>query len=499
MELIFQENQVAYLNRIIHETVSLEQTADIIVPDSMSDIDRVVDAFGTVLVRSEECTASGVSVDGVVNAGVLFVGEDGIVQKISAQIPFAVRREFPAQQEECTMQCKCAVRSVDARALNSRKLLVRVGVVCTLSAYAQSDCTCYDLPEAAPNLQLKRTQLPLSVPLALGEKNFVLNEELEMPNGKPMVDRLLKCVYQTQITEQKIVGDKAVFKGEVLLHALYESVDEKLVTCGWNVPFSQYVPLSQELEDCDVLTELALTSAEAEADMQANRILLSVGLLAQCTAFGQRNITLIEDAFCTDAIFEPQYHAFDMVGILDRQVFRDNVTATTDDAMGSVVDAWAYPEEVSRRREDGRMRLELPLNCNVLYLDEQGALQGKTVRTSMSAELALAEHGNCAVTQINLGNIYCSAGGGGLQLRVPTAMTVESSANHHFEAVSGGQIMPLPMQDGRRPSVILRRSDGQEELWQIAKACRTPVKSILEANGLQDETIPDGTMLLIPM
>ena len=145
------------------------------------------------------------------------------------------------------------------------------------------------------------------------------------------------------------------------------------------------------------------------------------------------------------------------------------------------------------------MRLELPLNCNVLYLDEQGALQGKTVRASMSAELALAEHGTCSATQIMIGDIYCSASGGGMQLRVPTAMTVESSANHHFEAVSGGQIMPLPMQEGRRPSVILRRTDAQEELWQIAKACRTPVRSILEANGLQEETIPEGTMLLIPL
>ena len=66
MELVFQEKQVQYLNRIVYETVLLEQTADVIVPDSLTDIDRVVDAFGTVIMRSQECSAQGVSADGMV-------------------------------------------------------------------------------------------------------------------------------------------------------------------------------------------------------------------------------------------------------------------------------------------------------------------------------------------------------------------------------------------------------------------------------------------------
>ena len=126
MELVFQESRLDYLSRILCETVTQEQTAELIVPDSYPDADRVVDAFATALIRSEECTAGAAGVSGSVQAGVLFVTEDGEVQCLQTQIPFSARKEFDTKYDDCTMQCVCAVSGVDARMLNSRKVLVRV-------------------------------------------------------------------------------------------------------------------------------------------------------------------------------------------------------------------------------------------------------------------------------------------------------------------------------------------------------------------------------------
>ena len=51
MELVFQEKQLDYLGRVLDQTVTQELTAEVIVPDSCADADRVVDAFGTLLAR----------------------------------------------------------------------------------------------------------------------------------------------------------------------------------------------------------------------------------------------------------------------------------------------------------------------------------------------------------------------------------------------------------------------------------------------------------------
>lgn len=501
MELIFQEKEVECLQRVFCETVLSEQTADVIVPDAQPDILRVVDAFGTVLIRSTDCAARSASVAGTVQVGAIYVGENGEVRQIRTQIPFAVRRDFDSKQDNCTLQCKCVLRSVDARALNSRKLLVRVGLSCTLTVYAQEKRTVYDLPEAADNLQLKRTTLPLRVPLTLCEKSFVINDELELDGTKPAVENLLKCLCKTQVAEQKAVGDKAVFKGSLLIHALYEDAEGKLNTQEWTVPFSQYVQMEREADEAELSTRLSLRSFEVEADStgESRRLLLSCDVLAQCMAVGQEEFTLVEDAYCTDAVFSPQFAPCEMTAILDRQTFRQTAITGGGEAAQSVVDVWVYCDEADRERTDDGMTLTQPFSCNVLYYDAQGELQGTTLRPTVTVQTALNEDGSCCVAEVNDGEAACSAGSGGVELRLPVEMTVESTASHRLKLVMGGEIGDLPEETEPRPSIILRRAEGNEELWDLAKAYRTSVRSIREANALAADTLDPDTMLLIPL
>ena len=79
------------------------------------------------------------------------------------------------------------------------------------------------------------------------------------------------------------------------------------------------------------------------------------------------------------------------------------------------------------------------------------------------------------------------------------SVTVESGAVHSLHTVCGGEVTPLQEESSRKPALILRRTDGEEELWQIAKECRTSVRSIKEANDLKGSSVPENTLLLIPM
>ena len=299
MELVFQEKQLDYLGRVLDQTVTQELTAEVIVPDSCADADRVVDAFGTLLVRAEECTAGSASVSGEVQAGILFVTEDGRLERLETVIPFSARRGWEGEQSDCRLQCVCRLCSVDARLVHSRKLLVRVGVSCTLTVYAAFARTLHDFPEPAPTLQLRRKRLPLRLPRGLGEKSFSLNEEIEIPASKPPVERLLKCVYALDTAERKTIGNKAVFKGRLTVHILYEAPDGSLQRQETELPFSQFAELEQDLDEGDLTVFLALTSAETEPDGQLDcrRLLLSAGILAQCTVCGEQPVELIEDAY----------------------------------------------------------------------------------------------------------------------------------------------------------------------------------------------------------
>ena len=87
MELVFQEKRMVFPSCVLRQCVSQEQTADLIVPDRLPDCERVLEAFGTVTVRSAEAGADSASVVGTVQAGVLFADADGVPHSLQTQLP----------------------------------------------------------------------------------------------------------------------------------------------------------------------------------------------------------------------------------------------------------------------------------------------------------------------------------------------------------------------------------------------------------------------------
>ena len=51
---------------------------------------------------------------------------------------------------------------------------------------------------------------------------------------------------------------------------------------------------------------------------------------------------------------------------------------------------------------------------------------------------------------------------------------------------------------GVRPSVVIRRVERGEALWDIAKSCGSTVEDICSANGLPAREAAQGELLLIP-
>ena len=468
MELVFQEKRMVFPSCVLRQCVSQEQTADLIVPDRLPDCERVLEAFGTVTVRSAEAGADSASVVGTVQAGVLFADADGVPHSLQTQLPFSVRRELTPSDGALTLQCSVRLTAIDARMLNSRKLLVRATVLCCIEVFSAAEKCLYDIEEPSERLQLRRVELPARMALALGEKRFPVQEELELPEEYPAAAEVLKCTALPEITEQKIVGAKAVFKGCLRIHVLYADADQTLRVYDWTLPFSQYAELERDCEDCRPEALVWLTAFELEPESHGE----------------SRRLFLNEWTLDTQ---------------LDRQSFSLTAQASGECAAGKLVDVSTLPGETHPRREGGSVVLEVPLSCSGLYQDAEGRLQSTLLRTSVSAETAAAGNVDCAVAELRCGEAFCTAAAGALELRLPIALEVSATAQEQLQLVCGGTVSELPPQEQRKPAVILRRTVGDEEVWSVAKGLRASVEAITRANAIDGDVIPDGTMLLIPI
>ena len=129
MELQWNKKACVYLQTDVHQVVNQEQTQEIRLPDGMPDIGRVLCAWGQPTVRSKEWRNDGMSVSGGVAASVLYQPEDGSEPRCAeVWIPFQARWSFPQAKREGSIRTRCLLRSIDARTLSARKLMVRASV-----------------------------------------------------------------------------------------------------------------------------------------------------------------------------------------------------------------------------------------------------------------------------------------------------------------------------------------------------------------------------------
>ncbi len=500
MELVFQEHQMEYLEQLLHETVTQEETAEIIVPDSFPDVNRVVDSFGTLLVREKEVASGSVSLSGGVKAGVLFVPEGSdSPELLEAYLPFTVHKEHDALGQDAHVQCLCRIKEIDARMLNSRKVLIRVSLSCRVIAYGKREVQLFDQEQAEEGVCLKRTTVPMTVALETGEKTFTINDEVDLPDGTPPVDRVLKGLYRVQISEKKMIGNKAVFKGDLIIHTLYLGMDGSCNVYEAALPFSQYVELGRDLDDQEASLWVSFSGAELEPDgqMECHRLLVSLNLLVQCTVTGTQQVTYIEDGYGLTQALEPQWQSVKMTGRLDSQEFSDTLQGALTVPAKSVLDAWGYCDDVMQQRNGERTVLQFGVCCNVLYYDQNDLLQGKMVRTNKTVDMALSSAAFCRpATQIT-GPIAYTAGSNA-EIRCPVVTQAECFAQQEFRGIRGGELQPLPAEEDR-PSVVLRLVGPEESLWSVAKSYRTTVNDILQANDLPSEQLNGQQMLLIPM
>jgi LysM repeat protein len=502
MELVFETKTASRLRPVIHETKSQEETAEINVPDSCPDVGRIVYPSAAAVLRGKECQAGSAALAGGVRAGVVYVPEDGSAPRaLDAWLPFTIRFDQPALSQDTEIAAQARVRSVDARMINSRKILVRVGIGGELDGWEEESESVQSLSQAPDAVQRKIRTYPLVVPAETAEKPFTVSEDIEVPAGKPDVKTVCAFDALPEITEKKIVGNKAVFKGTLYFKALYLAPDDTFAVLEQQIPFSQYCELQNDYDDEELTVLLAVTGTELETDDSgdARKLLLTVNLLAQCLVSARRPMEVCEDAYALKGTLQPEWTEYAADSRLDSQTLRAPVQGSVKGPVRAVVDSAAYLDFPGQERTQNGLRLRVPANVNVLYLDEQGQLQGGSGKAEASCEIALADTALCRPRAALESGGFAAPGTDGAELRFGAIFEADTFAPQKLRNLSGGTYEPKSEKQEDRPSVVVLANREKQDVWNLAKKYGTTEEAIQKANGLTGPEAEAGIMLLIPM
>lgn len=497
MEANFERKVISCLKPVLHQVQNGEQTLEIKLQEGMPDVGQVLMAWGQPILRSKEWQEDQVQFSGGMMVWVLYAPEDSSQpQSVQGWIPFQMRWDLPENTPEGTLRLRCLTRFVDGRSTSPRKILVRAGLAVLAEAVAPEELTAAQPKQRSEKIALLENTYPVRLIKEAGEKTFRLEEELYLPDSVPNIAELITWRLNPRITDQRLLGDKAVLRGNGNLHILYRSEEGQLHNWDFEVPFSQYAELRGEYGS-DARMDMALMPTSLELERRENGNLdLRGAMTAQYQITDKEPLTLVEDAYSPSWELTLQQEDLNPPVVLENR--RENLYGeqTLSSTANVTADTQFLPDFPRQRHSESGVELEYPGQFQVLYYDENGHLQGATAR--WEGRQTLQADANSRILAIPQGSdAQAITGNGRIQLKTELPVELTTTARQTIPMVTGVELGQPKQPDSNRPSLILRRA-GEARLWDIAKASGSTMEAIRRANGLSGEPNPEQ-ILLIPV
>ena len=389
MELAFEQKQRSCLNRTAHLSLAQEQTQELIIPDSHARRRPHAHLLRRAGAAEQDQPRRKSARDGQSARLLPLCRRGGKLQLLTTDVPFTLKLESSDLQELTQSVVRCSVRSADSRLINSRKVLLRISVLVQADGYEPWTEEVRALTDAPACLQQKTQTYSNAVPVETAERAFQVSEELNVPEGRAKIVRLADCMLQPVVTEQNLVGSKAVMKGTANLQLTYLDEQNELRTLSLAVPFSQYCQLQGDYEQNeDVETALLVTGVQLEpVDTETGqKLLFGAGILAQCTVIQPQTLTLCEDAYSTRGDFQPQWQEQEYSMRLDAQTLREPIRPSFPAQASAVLDCRVYPDAMALERTADGVIVHVPLRADTVYTDADGAVQSESFRTEVELQ-----------------------------------------------------------------------------------------------------------------
>ena len=498
MELQFRNDGLDCLREVVWEVKNEEQTQEVKLPDTMPDIGKVLGSWGQVLLRGKEWRGNGMSVSGGVMAWVLYLPEgETEPRSVEAWIPFQVRWDFQQTDRDGAILAEALLKSIDARSVSARKLMVRsvVSVAgCALEPAVAEIFTPDSVPE---DVYLRSSTYPMLIPSESGEKTFSMDEDLPLPAQCQNARRLLRFSMIPHITDQKLMADKVVFRGVAHIHALCKCEDGMLKSCHLEIPFSQYGDLEREY-DPNAVARIIPSVTNLDMELQENGMLrIKASLVGQYVIYQKKQIRVVQDAYSPHRPVKLHTTQLKLPSVLEQKQENIQVEQLLEAAVGELVDVFCTAEQPKLDGRGEGLDVELPGAFQALFYDAEGNLSSGNVRWSQQRRMDMPGNvklnATCHMTGLPQGDV----GMGGIRMRQDMSLDTTATTNAGVEMVTGLELGEVTTPASDRPSLILRRV-GEESLWDMAKHYGSTEEVIRSANGLTDEPTP-GQILIIPV
>ena len=493
---------------VFKDTAEVPVDIDFTLPDYCPEISRILKCRAAARVSSKSVSGRSVTVDGSVTATVIYSDPDGYMNSYEYQYPFSKSFDTGADISDGFITAKAKCEYINCRAQSERKIDIHgaVGLTVCVNARKSREVIC-DIDDK--DIEVLKVTVPSTMPVGYAEKYAMIEEEIEVSSTDKDIKCLIRYDANTQISECKLLENKAIVKGNMAVSLFYRTADGQTAALDVDIPFSQLLEAEGANENCRYSAEADIAYLEIKPKFDsantARTFSLDAKILIKTEIFCSDEISVVADAY------SKRYEA----AVLGDEVTFSTLACNVNDtftARGEIdfspdpvvkicdVRCEAKPESVAF--EDGCMTVAGTAAAEILALDDNGVpvYFEKSVDFSFSCKLP-CDNGTLTadpkIGVISSGFNLLSDGKMNLQLQMSVCADVYKSCT--ISLVGDIQINEnRPIEKEGRAALTVYFGEEGERVWDIARKYLADIGEVRGINGIGEDELSYSQMILIP-
>lgn len=507
MEMKTTKHSVAVNETVFTQT--LEQPLDISIslPDYCPDIISVLKCKVTPYISSKSINGQSVMIEGNAVTNLIYLTENGKIRSIEYIYPFSKSIDT---KNDCTDMCVFVTAKseyINCRVLTQRKADVHGSIsVCVKVVCIKSADVIVDIDEA--HMQFNRKNVNNTMQLGCNEKQLIIDEEFTLDNSKEAVVGIIRHDLHTAVKDCKIIGNKAVVKGEATLDVLYYSTNDKICRFCQTVPFSQIVETDGFGEECDCKAKLEVASQDLRvqnAGEDNSGFYLNARICVTVFSLCNNEIPVIVDAFSTDYETELTQNTinFEWIqqGICEKFLCKKNLEFA-DMTVQEVIDFRCEASVSDVQIQNKQLVVNGIVLICVVFTDQEGVphYSERPVEFKYCCDIENEPEGfRCEPVIEALASSYTITGDNCIEARVELCVTADLYAVEQQLAVCDINVLENERKKtGSKGALVIYYAKCNESVWNIARKYNTSPSHIKHVNNLENDLLCEDVTLLIP-
>ncbi|HHY53577.1 MAG TPA: DUF3794 domain-containing protein [Clostridiales bacterium] len=509
MELNLQRQTITINETVYQGSVEHPIECDGLLPDYCPDIVKVLKCNAVVHVDSSSVSGDRLTIEGMTVCHVYYTSESNQIRHVEYKIPFSKNVDLRSSPSDPIISVIPSVDYVNCRAVNPRRLDMRGAISFTIKITDQKQVQ-FISDAIGGNLQFKQEMVKATDVLGQCQSSFPIIEELDLGYGKPPIGNIIRSDCRIRLLDQKVVSGKCVVKGDFLLHILYQPVEENdnLQVMEYTLPISQILDCEAADEDCicdvELMVASCMVSPKVGDDGECRAFSLDAKVLASVTPHRHTEIPVACDCFSTryESSCKHAPVTFQRLVNVVNEVAMHKVSLDLPEGIDCVLDAWCEVDSLTWKQRGDALQVDCNLTISLfarmesrecLYFEQQSQFSHTIPLGVVCDDISFEP--TCDV----LSSSYSLVGKEKIDLRCEVMIKGCVYCTIRRQSIASITVDENKQKQKEQNKLYIYYAEPGESVWEIAKRYNTSPAAIWEENGIQEDSLAEKCMLLIPI